>query len=184
MKKHYIFLFLAGILFIFAGCGGGGSSDAPAESRITISPSSYSVKNSSYWDVHRKDFLITVKDPNGVPLRDVDLRISFIWASPDGRFQTLFYDLASCGDGIRETPLAQLNDGNNPKDSPMTVKTDENGSFILNLDFLSGGVDFNCDGAIDLDADSEPIVLEWNADIQVISGSVFGSAEFTVEAFE
>jgi hypothetical protein len=111
-------------------------------------------------------------------LDDVDLRISFIWASDI----SLTYDL-DC-DGINETPLAQLNDGNTPVDSPMTVTTDKDGSYILNFDFISGAVDTDCDGiAEDSDADTagiQPAYFEWNGTVQVTSGSLFSSAEFSV----
>ena len=61
----------------------------------------------------------------------------------------------------------------------MTVTTDEDGSYIVNLDFLSGAIpDFDCDGVVDV-----PLaVLEWSGTLQVTSGSLFASADFEVKA--
>ena len=182
IKRYIVFLALVSCLFVMMGCGGEDNS-APADATITIAPTEITVTDGSLWDVHRQPWLITVKDPNGIPLRGVELRISFIWASPDGRYDSLLFDVDNC-DGINETPLAQLNDGNTPVDSPMTVSTDEDGSYILNFDFLSGGLDADCDGLLDLDLAGDPLILEWNADIEVTSGSVFNSATFEVKAPE
>ncbi len=180
MIKRYIY-FLAIIALLFTGiigCGGG-DTNAPADAVITINPAEIKITDGSLRDVHTQDFLITVKDPNGIPLEDVELRITFIWSSPDGKFDTLYYDLrpydppTTCGDGTAETPLAQLTDGGNPVDSPLVVTTDKDGSYILRFEFLSGGLDTNCDGTGDS-------ILEWSADLEVTSGSVFGSAKFEV----
>ncbi len=58
--------------------------------------------------------------------------------------------------------LVQLYDGTTPKDSPMLVQTDANGGYNLRFDFQSGGG------------------LSYSANLQVSSGSVFGSTGFSV----
>jgi hypothetical protein len=60
--------------------------------------------------------------------------------------------------------LVQLYEGDTPVDSPMSVKTDDHGVYNLRVDFLHGGG------------------LEYKGDVEVSSGSAFGSAEFSVDA--
>ena len=188
-KKIIIGLCLMGSFFIWSGCGG--NNEAPVGSTITINPSSITITDGSLQDIHKKRFLITVKNLSGVPLNNVTLRSSFIWASPDGVLDTLVYDMNPC-DGTAETTLAQLYDGDPdnggvPVDSPFNASTNEDGVFELWLRFVSGGYDaFPCDGVIELedpaDLTSDPIVFTWNADLEVSSGSSFASATFTVDA--
>ncbi len=58
----------------------------------------------------------------------------------------------------------QLYDGNTPVDSPMEATTDEHGQYHLRFDFQSGGG------------------LVYSASLEVRSGSLFGSADFSVDA--
>ncbi len=58
----------------------------------------------------------------------------------------------------------QLYDCDTAKNSPMMVKTDINGTYNLRFDFQSGGG------------------LAYTGNVQVISGSVFGSRGFAVSA--
>jgi hypothetical protein len=149
MKNRLINLITTAFLLVLIACGGGGGggSDAPAEATITINPSSYTVEVSeTYPDTtYTQYFQIVVKDGKGIPLNDVNLRISFPWAQP------------------AEFAVVQLYDGGSPKDSPMKVKTDENGSYTLRFDYnvgVSAG--------------------EYYGDIEVTSGSIFKSARFEV----
>ena len=149
-KRYIIFLAFISLLFIIPGCGGGGN-DAPAESTITFSPSSATVTIAEgappAWYVYR--FTIVATNPDGIPYDNIDLSIFYPWAEPGDRV-VQFYD----GDPSKGAPA---------KDSPMSVKTDENGSYTLFFVYVGGG------GA------------EYSGDIQVTSGSVFGSASFEVK---
>ena len=187
IKKIIIGLFLTGSFFILTGCG---NNQAPEGTVITIEPSALTITDGSLQDIHKQRFLVSVKNPSSVPLDDVKLRMSFIWASPDGVLDTLVFDLNPC-DGTPETPLAQLYDGDpdnggNPVDSPFDTTTNEDGVYEVWVRFISGGFDGNCDGFVDLedplDPTSDPIVFEWNADLEVTSGSSFASAELAIEA--
>jgi hypothetical protein len=60
--------------------------------------------------------------------------------------------------------LVQLYEGDTPVDSPMSVKTDDHGVYNLRVDFLHGGG------------------LKYTGDVEISSGSAFGSAEFSVDA--
>jgi len=62
------------------------------------------------------------------------------------------------------TGLVQFYDGDTPKNSPMTVKTASNGAFNLRMDYLHGGG------------------VDYTGTIQVTSGSVIGTADFTVSS--
>jgi len=186
IKKIIIGLCLMGSFFIWSGCGG--NNEAPEGTIITINPSSITVTDGSLQDIHKQRFLVTAKNPSNVPLNNVSLRMSFIWASPDGVLDTLVFDLDPC-DGTAETTLVQLydgdpDDGGVPVDSPFNTSTNEDGVFELWLRFISGGFDSDCDGSIDLedpaDPTSDPIIFEWNADLEVTSGSSFSSATLTV----
>jgi hypothetical protein len=123
MNKRYFFpliLIFTGILFILSGCGGG--VEAPEGATITTSTDSITVTvtdTSSHW--HKESIVITVKDANGIPLKDVVLRISYVWAIPD------YYG------------LVQFYSDGTPVDSPFYAETDEEGNFVLELGFLAGG---------------------------------------------
>jgi hypothetical protein len=146
MKNSFITFIIMAFIITLSACGGGSGSgsDAPAEATITISPSEYTVTVAEGFPetTYTQLFLIVVKDANGIPLNDVKLRISFPWAQPND-------------------DVVQLYDGDTPKDSPMRVSTDENGSYALRFDYKVG-------------------VGEYKGDIQVTSGSVFESATFEV----
>ncbi len=158
IRRYIISLALVGLLFIITGCGGGGgaeggSEEAPAEATITINPSSLSYAGGDDTTVVAEfvqQFNIVVKDPAGIPLRNVDLTIFYPFAVP-GSNVVQFYD----GDPNQGAPA---------QDSPMTVTTDENGSYTLFITFLANGG------------------LEYSADVQVSSGAVYGSSTFEVTA--
>ena len=59
--------------------------------------------------------------------------------------------------------FVQLRDGETAVDSPMEATTDENGEYHLRFDFQSGGG------------------LKYSASLEVTSGALFGSADFSVE---
>ncbi len=91
-------------------------------------------------------FNIVVTNQNGVPLNDVDIWITYPWAVPN------------------PANRVQLYDGDIPKDTPMSVKTDSNGTYILRMDYVRGGG------------------VEYTGTIQVTSGSVAGLADFSVSS--
>lgn len=62
------------------------------------------------------------------------------------------------------TGLVQLYDGGTPKNSPMSAVTDGNGVYQLRFEYQSGGG------------------LEYTADLEVRSGSISGSATFSVSS--
>ncbi len=149
IKKIILGLCLMGSFFIWYGCGG--SVEAPEGSTITISPDSFTVNIDSLFPqvLNTQLFTISAQNPSGVPLKDIRLRITYPFAvpSPD------------------ELAFLQLFDNEMPMDSPMTVKTDENGVYILKVVYKSGGG------------------LSYFGDIEVSSGvDGFASATFTVEA--
>ncbi|MEE8299753.1 MAG: hypothetical protein V3R28_00435, partial [Desulfatiglandales bacterium] len=94
---------------------------------------------------HIQYFHIAVTDADGFPLRNIKLTIEFMWAAPDVYGVVQFYH------------------GGSPVDSPFNALTDDDGSYILRMDFLSGGG------------------WEYNGKLLVSSGSAFGSAEFEVD---
>jgi hypothetical protein len=149
MKNRLIVLITTAFFLGLVACGGGGH-DAPAEATITIKPVDTTITVAeNYPDTtYTQYFQIVVKDKNGIPLRDVKLRISYPWAVPAA------------------FPVVQLYDGNSPKNSPMTVETDENGSYTLRFDYKVG-----FDGSFD---------REYSGDLTVTSGSLFESASFAV----
>ncbi len=122
LKRSLTSLIVLSFMLIISGCGSGGT-DAPATAIITISPETdvEVTDGSATVSTSTKNFHITITNDQGIPLEDVNLHISYIWAVPN-----------SFG------PV-QLYDGTTAKNSPMLVKTDINGTYNLRLDFQSGG---------------------------------------------
>jgi len=150
MKKLSVLLTLITFLLILSACGGGGV-DAPEGAAITINPDDFSVTDGTATaEGSRLDYQIVVRNEDGIPLNNVEITISFPWAAPN--------------QAIPGTTLVQLYDGDEAKNSPMTVRTDINGAYNLRFDFLSGGG------------------LAYDGDLTVTSGSAFGSATFAVAA--
>jgi hypothetical protein len=152
VKKILINLLIVSSLFImvvFIGCGNNGhSEDAPVEATMTINPTEVKISDGTAppSTLHREEYQIVVKDGNGLPLKNVELRVTFWLAVPD------------------TFGLVQFIDGDTPVNSPLKATTDEDGSYILKLDFLSGGG------------------LEYSGGIEVTSGSLFEAADFEVDA--
>lgn len=142
-KRFLTGLILLSFVLVFSSCGSGGSP-APANSTISVTPGTQTYTITGSEITSTQYFLIVVKNANGILLDDVELTISFVWATPS------------------ETGLVTLFDGDVGGSSPINVKTDEEGSYILRLDF-KGGTGF-----------------EYSGNVFVISGSVSGSAEFEV----
>lgn len=146
-KRYRAILLLVSMLLVILipiwGCKPG-SVTAPSGSNITVNPSDITVTDSGpsirTWTGY---FTITVKDSFGKPMNDTDVSIFFPWAVPQGT-------------------VVQLYDGNTPKNSPFTAKTDENGVYNLRLDYSSGGG------------------LDYFGDLEVRSGSSFTSVTVTV----
>ncbi len=148
MVNRCIFFIAAAFLLVLSACGGGSDGhDAPFDSSITTDRSSISWTCADDEDPATNDtgvltdtLTIFVKNENGIPLRDVGLNIFFPLAVPNAN-------------------LVQLYDGDpghgaSPKDSPLSVKTDENGAYTLYFQFLCGGG------------------VEFTADFQISSGSL------------
>ena len=144
IKKIIIGLCLMGTFFILSGCGGG--LDAPEGSTITITGPESITDGSASTVTDTAIFTVVVKNQSGVPLDNVKIWISYPWAVPS------------------PAGAVQLYDGDTPKDSPMEVETDRNGTFNLRLDYRRGGG------------------FEYTGNIQVSSGSVVGTAEFAVSS--
>lgn len=153
MKNFSVLLLMATFVFMLSSCGGGGGTDAPAEAKITISPpnnriactGSTTVTGTTY-------FSITVKDPTGIPLSDVNLSISYPYAVPDA------------------SGFVQLYDDTTPKDSPMDVTTDENGTYYLSLSYERGCDVIPANG--------------YSGDLLVVSGSLSATSTFAVTTGE
>lgn len=173
IKKYIIHMVLISLAFISVGCGGSGGGgggrggdDAPADSSITINPASttITVTAGSSLTTYVSSFNIVVKDANGIPLNDVDLTISYPWASTSKTVGVVqFYDGYPYGSA---TAIA----------SPVTVATDKNGAYTIWFTYVVG------------DTDGDPLNdagdLEYKGDFQIISGSVYNSATFEVTTGE
>jgi len=127
IKRIITALVLTGFVIVMYSCGQGSPSSAPVGSTITIFPASVSVSDAGGLATHRQDFVIMVKNANGVPLNNVKLNISYSWAVPD------------------PTGYVQLYDGDVAVDSPMEATTDENGTYTLRFDYQSGSIEYTAD---------------------------------------
>lgn len=156
---RYTIIFLIPIVLLFTGCGTDidsptGEIIAPPGSMIVINPESYEIKDGSLLPLpHYTTFSISVINPEGQPIGKVRLKISYQWATPDISGVVQLYD-GFCSDNYPPT--------NPPKNSPMDAVTDDYGVYYLCVGYQSGGG------------------LEYYADIQVYSGTVYGSAELKV----
>jgi len=122
MKRRYIIsLALVALLLIIPGCGRDNSDDAPADAKITISPSSNTISVAAGYPLttYTSSFTIVVKDAKGTPLNDVDVTISYPWASTSTSTGVVqFYDGVPDG-------------GASATVSPMTATTDKNGAYTI-----------------------------------------------------
>jgi len=122
IKRYIIFIALVGLLFIVPGCADDDLDSAPAGATITVNPSSFTLTDATASAItHTEYFSIVVKDANGFPLKDIKLRIAFIWAKPD------YYGLVQFYHGVSKV------------NSPFNASTDGNGAYVLRMDFISGG---------------------------------------------
>ena len=126
-KRLLTGMILLSFLLIFSACGTSGEKEnaAPPNAVITISPTAHSFDIAGAQITSTEFFNIVVKTAGGIPLEDVALRISFVWADPSS------------------TGLVQLYDGDTPVNSPFYAKTDENGSYIVRFDFEGGGLAYS-----------------------------------------
>ncbi|RJQ20306.1 MAG: hypothetical protein C4560_05280 [Nitrospiraceae bacterium] len=153
MKKSSVILAIIGFVFILSACGGGagGDADAPADGSITTSVSSIPWEYATDSSGSRTgSFTIVVKNANGIPLEDVSVTI----------FNTLAEPFASSIQLYDGNP----DDGAPAKDAPMTVTTDENGSYTLYFDFVVG--------------------VEYASNFQITSGSLSKSVSLEVTEAE
>ncbi|GEM_PF-2111555 len=128
VKKFFIVLSLLGVVFITQGCGGYGSlfsdgyTSPPEDATITVSPPSTKITDGGGTvETDEEQFLVVVKDANGIPLNNVEVVVSYPWAVPS------------------PAGFVQLYDGSTPVDSPMTVITDPNGAYIVKFAYKRGG---------------------------------------------
>lgn len=157
MKENSLFLKLILVvtfMFVIDGCGNNETVTAPYGSIIAVQPSDYTVTDASFgssWsDAY---FTITVLDPTGSPMNNVEIFIDYVWALPDpGSSVLILYS------GNDETGYAAEN-------APMKAVTDNSGNYHLRVQFLHGGG------------------LEYSGDIQIISaGAQQGAMSFAVSA--
>ncbi len=151
LKRFFIVISLISFIFILQGCGGydaplsGEYTSPPEDGSITINPSTIKIKDASGPVVtDREQFQIVVTNADGIPLDNVEVVVSYPWAVPSPAGFVQFYD------------------GDTPVDSPMTVVTDQNGTYIVKFNYLRGGISYE-------------------GEFQFISGSLYGSATFKVE---
>ena len=150
IKRYIIFIAFVGLLFIVPGCGGSDDIEyAQSTDTITINPTSSTISDgTATTTTHSQYFHILVTDAAGSPLRNIELTIEFMWAVPDIYGVVLFYH------------------GGSPVGSPFNALTDDDGAYILRMDFASGGG------------------LEYFGNLQVTSGAAYGSSEFEVDTGE
>jgi len=159
--KRFFFLALLLSGLIITGCGTSidsptGEIIAPPNSKIVINPSKVEIKDGTPLAVrHYQTFTVSVLTPNNQPIGYVKLHISFLWACPDEYCLVQLYD-GACSNTNPPT--------NPPKNSPFEAVTDKYGAYNLCFGFLSGGG------------------LEYSAPLEVSSGSVYNSADFSVKA--
>lgn len=146
-KKTYLLLPLS--LFFLINCGGAKNPAAPSGAVITINPSSFELTTGSTLPITYRTayFTITVyqDSANTKPMSDIKITIDHVFASPAERYYIQFYN-----DGERV-------------DSPLSVTTDNYGTYVLRVDFMSGGG------------------VAFKGDINVRSGSAFINATFEVK---
>lgn len=151
MKKIFkkAYLSLPFLLFFIISCGGAENPAAPSESVITINPSKFELTTGSALPVtYRSEyFTITVYESSAKAktMSDIEITINHVFASPAERYYIQFYN------------------GGERVQSPFTVTTDNYGTYVLRVDFLSGGG------------------VAFKGDINVRSGAAFASATFEVK---
>lgn len=117
-------LFLVGLCCLaFSGCGAPSAGVTASDgSTISFNIASLDVTDTgaaATW--HNADpIVITVRDKNGAPVDNAQIKISYPWALPNGT-------------------VVQLYDGFTAMPSPMTVKTGRDGTYTLYLSYQSGG---------------------------------------------
>ncbi len=154
-------ILLIPLILFFIACGTDidsptGEIIAPPGSEIVINPSSLEVTDGSPTETrHYTTFAISVFDPEGKPIGRVKLKISYLWANPDDYNLVQLYD-GSCSNSNPPT--------NPPKNSPMDAVTNDYGVYNLCVGFSTGNG------------------LEYNASINVYSGTVYSSAELSIKS--
>ena len=144
IKRFLVLISITIVAVMILGCGGG-TEFAPEGSEITFSSGDMEISDgggTTFWD--HEYVTIFVKNGEGLPLSDVSLVVTYPWAAPSPNF-----------------PM-QLYDGDVKKDSPMTVKTDENGAYTLYFGYQRGGG------------------VEYYGYLSVVSGTASASVEFKV----
>ncbi|NOZ67668.1 MAG: hypothetical protein GXP46_00130 [Deferribacteres bacterium] len=125
-KRFLVNMVLLSFVFILFGCGGYDSP--PEDGSITVSPSSIKITDpSGPVEIDRGQFLVVVKDADGIPLNNVEVVVSYPWAVPSPAGAVQFYD------------------GSTPVNSPMTVITDKNGAYIVKFSYQRGGIEYKGD---------------------------------------
>jgi len=155
MKRSYFILFtVCSLLFSVLLWGCGDSVSAPPDSMITINPNTLTVTCTE--DPEVEGDVCEVATPH---TQWFTIYVQDSNGTPLGNVKiTIFYPWAvpdSAG-------VVQLYDGGTPVNSPFNTETDDFGVYHLRFDYLFGGG------------------LAYFGDLEVRSGSAYGTATFTV----
>ena len=144
IKRFSVLISTIILAFMFIGCGN--NEVAPEGSEITFGVGDVSVSDGGAFEAWSNMTLlpVIVKNADGLPLNNVKIAISYPWAVPSTYGVVQFYK-----NGVAVN-------------SPMTVTTDETGTYVINYRFQSGGG------------------LEYSGDFLAISGSSSAIVELAV----
>lgn len=150
-KAYFLFLLLPLLAVYITGCGEANPA-APAGSVITINAEKREWKtgatNPREWKTEYLTITVYENSDKIKPMSDIEINISCPLASPTDYYVIQFYHQ---GERVN---------------SPLTVKTDKYGTYILRLEWLSGGG------------------MEYKAPIEIRSGTAFASYEIEVTVEE
>lgn len=148
-KAYFLFPLLLFVIIFNLSCGESNPA-APSGAEITINPESFELTSGSALPVtwRTEYFTITMytDSTKTKTMSDIKITIDYVFASPAERYYVQLYH-----DGERVQ-------------SPLTVTTDKYGTYVLRVDFLSGGGN------------------AYKGDINVRSASAFKNATFDVKA--
>jgi len=151
IRRYIISLALVALLFIIPGCGGGGGGS----NSNTNAPVKATIT------VNPEEVSVT----DGTASIDTTSQFFYIVVKNENGipYDEVEITISYLWAVPNKNALVQFYDGDDKVDSPMTVETDSNGTYKLRMDFKSGGG------------------LAYSGNLQVSSGSVFGSASFEVK---
>ena len=178
-KALFRFLIIVGLGTTITNCGS--ENGAPAGSTIEISPKEKKWDTSATagppFSFNDQPIVVTVKGPNGKPLNDVEITVSLdlsLGTTPPGdALMFLFEDVD--GNGVADpagytgpgSPMALTDLAAGALPLPYRTKVGAFGSkqFVLRMAFFGG-------------------ILSYKGDLNVVSGSAFGSANFEVKCVD